>query len=75
MTLLRHLDAAVGHECTLQGLVGLQADDLLKLFQALVVQFRCQYIGKFPSFPPRHFVDGLEIIIQVKAYEPYHKVR
>ena len=34
--LLRHLDAAVGHECTLQGLVGLQADDLLKLFQALV---------------------------------------
>ena len=23
----------------------------------LDVQFRCQYIGKFPSFPPRHFVD------------------
>ena len=34
--LLCHLDAAVGHECTLQGLVGLQADDLLQIFQALV---------------------------------------
>ena len=27
--LLRHLDAAVGHESTLEGLVGLQAHDLL----------------------------------------------
>jgi len=34
--LLCHLDAAVGHECTLQGLVGLQADDLLQIFQGLV---------------------------------------
>ena len=30
----------------------------------LDIQFRCQYIGKFPSFPPRHLVDGLKIIIQ-----------
>ena len=34
--LLCHLDAAVGHECTLQGLVGLQADDLLQILQGLV---------------------------------------
>ncbi len=34
--LLCHLDAAVGHEGTLQGLIGLQADDLLQILQALV---------------------------------------
>ncbi len=34
--LLCHLDAAVGHEGALQGLVGLDADDLLQVFQALV---------------------------------------
>ena len=31
--LLRHLDAAVGHEGALQGLIGLQADDLLEVLQ------------------------------------------
>ena len=31
--LLSHLDAAVGHESTLQGLIGLQADDLFKILQ------------------------------------------
>jgi len=34
--LLCHLDAAVGHKGTLQRLVGLQADDLLQVFQALI---------------------------------------
>ena len=34
--LLGHLDAAVGHESTLQGLVGLQADDLLQILQVFV---------------------------------------
>ena len=33
--LLRHLDAAVGHEGTLQRLVGLQADDLLEVLGVL----------------------------------------
>ena len=32
--LLRHLDAAIGHEGALQGLVGLQADYLLRLLKA-----------------------------------------
>ena len=31
--LLSHLDAAVGHESTLQGLIGLQADDLFQVLQ------------------------------------------
>ena len=31
--LLRHLDAAVGHEGALQGLIGLQADDLFQILQ------------------------------------------
>ena len=34
--LFRHLDAAVGHEGPLEGLVGLEADDLLQILQALV---------------------------------------
>ena len=34
--LLRHLDAAIGHEGALEGLVGLQADHLLKLLHRLV---------------------------------------
>ena len=34
--LLRHLDAAVGHKGALQGLVGLQTDDLLQILQLLV---------------------------------------
>ena len=29
--LLRHLDAAIRHECTLQRLIGLKADDLLQI--------------------------------------------
>ena len=33
--LLGHLDAAVGHEGALQGLVGLQADDLLEVLGVL----------------------------------------
>ena len=34
--LFGHLDAAVGHEGALQGLVGLQTDDLLQILQLLV---------------------------------------
>jgi len=34
--LLGHLDAAVGHESTLEGLVGLQAHDLLQILQVFV---------------------------------------
>ena len=34
--LLGHLDAAVGHKGPLEGLVGLQADDLLKVLQIFV---------------------------------------
>ncbi len=34
--LLRHLDAAEGHERALEGLVGLQADHLLQILHALV---------------------------------------
>ena len=31
--LLSHLDAAVGHECALEGLVGLEANDLLEVLE------------------------------------------